>query len=477
MTSQKLSTSFKGSDPAILRLPDEVLDIIIRYAEQEFFDKYYPAGTSSPRPLYRITSDNLPRTRIRSLLIVCRKFFYRIEPFVYNVIVMPPFLNPSKAMEITDQIGSHSHPHWLRGLRIGTLEPTTPLIEPQRLAECISRISVHLHIIHLDGLITDSFLSAELYPVLTQLASLSTLELSSPSQTIDITRILKTIFHLPQLKSLFLSLGDFSRLPAILQSSEDLIAYCGSIFDHSRPPLVNLAVQFSLNNPPRLDGLAAFLGIFAPTLRVLRLRGNLGPGLSGALSPVAGSLHALEIAKIDATLEGAINLSMDRVQTLVLGHPTGFVPYFQWRKQLFKSTSTLVLQFSNNLRPATIEPLIDPIQLQRLILVDFSGREYNKSSSQPNTAMFDWCAQHSIKLSVIARVSFVDHLFQKVLDEIMYVRVLSYSFLYPHAHPMCLTLFSSTCPRTIPRDPRDSYQAMPPYLNKQLFPESLETLI
>lgn len=441
MTSRKLSTFSKGLNPSILQLPDEVLDMIIRYAELEFFDKYYPAGTSSPRPLYRITSDNLPRSKIRSLLLVCRKFFYRIEPYVYNVIVVPPFLDSGKAIEITDQIGLLSHRHWLRGLRIGSSDPTTPLIQPQRLAGFTSTISTHLHILHLDGLMADSFLDSELYEVLSQLASLSTLELSSPSRTFDIMRILKTISYLVQLKSLFLSIRDLARLPPNSQSFEGMIPQWGSI-DDSRPPLVNLAVQFSINHPPQLDGLAAFLGIFVPTLRVLRLRGNLGPGLSAALSPVADSLHALELSKIDVTLEGAINLAMDRVQTLVLGHPLGFLPYFEWRQRLFRNTSTLVLQFSNNLQPATIEPFIDPEQLRRLVLVDFSERAYDQSSSrrQANVAMDEWCTQHSIKLSVIAQVPFVDHLFQKVLEEI-------------------------------------SYQTMPPHLNNQLFSESLENLI
>ncbi|KAG0143783.1 hypothetical protein CROQUDRAFT_95826 [Cronartium quercuum f. sp. fusiforme G11] len=417
MASRSVGSAFGDVPvPPIFRLPDEILDMILRYTEPEFFLMHYPVGCLR-RPLYRIEPYWIPRCpNLRSILMVCRKLFEKVEPFVYNVIGFPSSLPPTQAVEI---IETFLHPHWFRGLRVRSPKQAEVLVDSQQLTRLVLKLSCHLDILHLDGVAAEVFLHSDFEHALAHLSTLSTLELASQSQTFDITQIVRVISHLPQLKCLFLSLYNFLPLSNDTPSSALILR---PLMGTHPPQLVSLFIKLVINQPSQLNGLEAFLNLLTPSLRVLRLQGLLGPGLRAALRPISSSLHALELTKLDATLEGVINTAMDSVQTLVLGATHGFLPYFQWRRRLFKNLSTLVLQYSINLRPATIEPFINPIRLQKLILVDFSDQraDLDPATSPVSEMLEQWCTENSIELIVSVRMPFIETLFKQVVEDLIY---------------------------------------------------------
>lgn len=374
--------------------------------------------------MYRVEPDDLPRlTNLRSLMKVCKQFYHRLQPFIYNVIIIPASIDSIHLGKITCEIREFRHPHWIRGLRLGNAIGTHPLLDSQTLAQLLFDLT-SLEILHIDGPTTTSLLQPSTYHALSNLSKLSTLELFSPSQSFEIRKINKTICYLPQLKSLFLTCHNLIR-PGKQSSPSTHLGHLPhpSSRHPLPPPLVNLVIKFLTNQSADLYSLVELLTLTAPTLRVLRLHGQLGAGLHAALTPVFANLNALELSKVNSMLEGVLDFTMAHLQILVLGAMHGFLPYFQWQRRLFPTLNSLALQNSANLRPATIEPFVDVNLLQKLILVDFveRGSEWPTPNSPTNDTISEWCLRHSIELQVMDRAQLLDKLFQSATEAITYV--------------------------------------------------------
>ncbi|MBW0516999.1 hypothetical protein O181_056714 [Austropuccinia psidii MF-1] len=424
--------------PPILRLPNELLEAIFQIVEPSFYQLRSQPLSRSSRVLYRIAPGCVPDfPTIKALLLVCRRFFDIVQASVYNIVLFPWQIDSGQARSKAAEIISCRHKLWIKGLRIGNPSWNRPLLQIDCLSRLLATFSPSLETLHLTGTVAKIFLNRGMQRAVCQLSKLTTLELCLKFHVVDSNLITSTINLLPSISSVFL--GVFNLLPVKVNISAS----------KAHPPfLTNLVLTFWDHHPAELNGLGSFLSFYAKSLKVLRLQGQLGPGLSEALQPVLMTLKGLELNKVMAGIDGLMSLNMPQLTTLALGTILGFLPYFHYHLCIFKNLRCLVLHSSAYVHPDNIAPFLNVSRLRHLVLMDFSGNSYSggfttsgsmerfraeKSNYENslshseactqserrdlnlfwgrNKPLRDWCSFNRVKLNILPRTPALDLLF------------------------------------------------------------------
>ncbi|CAH7672755.1 expressed protein [Phakopsora pachyrhizi] len=369
---------------SILCFPDEILELIFNYmrSTQEVPSSFLRTklGKHDQSECPTNFEKGFRDIDKRALLLVCRRFFRLVQPTVNNIIYFPTKIDADLAYTKTEEIKSYKYKHWVKGFRIGNPSWNRPLLEARCLSSLLLNFSSNLKVLRLEGTTIDSFLNPEFYNTTNKLNSLTFLELGSKFHVIDIDVLACAIERCPNLRSIFLTVRNFLPLSSV-RTDKPLESGTGL----PMPPIFNISIKFWDNSPARISVLPGFFSSISKTLKLVRLDGHLGQGLSQALRPVAKTLVGLGLTNILFRSERLFDLEMPALTTLEIGAQLGFLPHIQWH--LFSKLCCLILHISPHILSSSITPLVNIYCLRHIVVMDCSNRS-NKLQSAESQAQF-----------------------------------------------------------------------------------------